>query len=62
MADKSKLGLLSICLLGVNAIVGTGIFLLFVLPKRAGFLKRTAAPTFTQKRHSVNLSALKSVL
>ena len=28
MADKSKLGLLSICLLGVNAIVGTGIFLL----------------------------------
>lgn len=28
MANKNKLGLLSICLLGVNAIVGTGIFLL----------------------------------
>ncbi|MEL3912425.1 APC family permease [Treponema pedis] len=28
MSDKNKLGLLSICLLGVNAIVGTGIFLL----------------------------------
>lgn len=28
MENKGKLGLLSICLLGVNAIVGTGIFLL----------------------------------
>ena len=28
MHDKNKLGLLSICLLGINAIVGTGIFLL----------------------------------
>lgn len=28
MSDKNKLGLLSICLLGINAIVGTGIFLL----------------------------------
>lgn len=28
MSDKNKLGLLSICLLGINAIVGSGIFLL----------------------------------
>ena len=28
MHDKNKLGLLSICLLGINAIVGSGIFLL----------------------------------
>lgn len=28
MANKNKLGLLSICLLGINAIVGSGIFLL----------------------------------
>ncbi|UTC66952.1 MULTISPECIES: APC family permease [unclassified Treponema] len=28
MENKGKLGLLSICLLGVNAIVGTGVFLL----------------------------------
>ena len=28
MHDKNKFGLLSICLLGINAIIGTGIFLL----------------------------------
>lgn len=28
MSEKNKLGLLSICLLGINAIVGSGIFLL----------------------------------
>ena len=28
MSNKNKLGLLSICLLGINAIVGSGIFLL----------------------------------